>query len=130
MDAKRGANSDVEEFFALLEQISATEKQICGLRRANNGEDLSIMKAARSKPAWRPSFEWEDFRSTGNGARDLVPFTTSKANQGISMERNGQNNRDNCVKPPCLCLHQTDDDNTKVAREKFDLNLPLNLAEM
>ncbi|GLJ09252.1 hypothetical protein SUGI_0104760 [Cryptomeria japonica] len=47
--------------------------------------------------AWRPSFEWEDFCTAGNRTRDV---------QQVSL---------------CIPRH---DNNTQIARESLDLNLP------
>lgn len=52
-----------EEFFALLQRIEKSHRYCSTTRNHLNRRE--------SKASWRPSFEWEDFSSRGNGTRDV-----------------------------------------------------------
>jgi len=52
-----------EEFFALLQRIEESHRYCSRTRDHLNRQE--------SKASWRPSFEWEDFSSSGNGTRDV-----------------------------------------------------------
>ncbi|GLJ09257.1 hypothetical protein SUGI_0104840 [Cryptomeria japonica] len=106
-EGKRGrTESDVEDFFALLERIRQAEKQLGVEQKFRRPEAPAVM----SKPAWHLSFEWEDF----SGARHADP------KEGLGLE-NGNRNCNICPKWRPVCV-----DPKKGNREMLDLNLPSN----
>ncbi|GLJ09254.1 hypothetical protein SUGI_0104790 [Cryptomeria japonica] len=107
------ATSDVDEFFALLQRIRETGKQFPALRKPNPTRSLTSLQAGTCNPVWRPSFEWEDFGSGGNGTRDVKPSPPENAEVLNLNSKRG-------VKRQSVYLDEKNNGDTEMP----DLNLP------
>lgn len=79
-----------EEFFALLQRIQATDRYCFRTRNHHNRQESGVkcVETVASKASWRPSFEWEDFSSRGNGTRDVESSLSNvKAGDGRVEEK-------------------------------------------
>lgn len=99
-----------EEFFALLQRIQATQRNCFRTRNHLNRQDSAVkcVETVASKASWRPSFEWEDFSSRGNGTRDLESSLSAvKTGDGRVEEKEGVRQANKSLKSeaklnPCL----------------------------
>lgn len=85
-----GDGDSFEEFFTLLQRIKATERHCFRTRNQLNRQEPAVkcVKTFESKASWRPSFEWEDFSSRGNGTCDVKSSLSSvKASDGWVKEK-------------------------------------------
>lgn len=108
---REGANSEMEEFFALLERIEATEK----LRKGVNTQKQVVT----CEPVWRPAFVWEDFCRDPNGNR-----TRDVESKPQEEEKKDKNTYDflNRGRSPSSDPNPSNDEGCAI--QTLDLNVP------